>query len=172
MSQYGPAGRGGSRAIPVGDYVTAYLENAGSNNLAVDGSDPNLAFSYTVPDGKRFCAGRFIIYIQTVTNMSSTSFGDLTALTNGLQINIDGTEVDVWKDNIDIQNEMFDLGSAGKVFDAEQKTLSGRWTLWKANSGMAGINVSAGNTVEFVVRDNLSELSIFRAHVQGRLHTV
>lgn len=133
--------------------------------MAVDGTLPKV-FNYTVPEGRVLGAARFIFYLSSNSAFAETTLGHLPALENGIQINLNGTEIDCWKDNIDIYAAMFDYNNPG--FTKPDKSLGGRWTLAKATNDK-NITVRGGGTVSVVIRDDLSGLDIFRMRLQGEL---
>lgn len=153
--------------ILAANHVTEYVLNGGSNDMAVDGTTP-VTFSYTPPAGKDFKLHRMMLYLETSTAMDSIEFGNISVLSNGVQINVAGENLTTWKDNIDMLADMFDLDQAGEAFGKVTRTLSGRWTFAKDVTGKA-LLIPDGQSFDVVIRDNLSTLSIFRLKVKGLL---
>ncbi len=154
-------------AIRVGEYFTEYLKNDGNNNLCVDGSADPIVFSASYPVGQHLEVGRFLLYLRGSTSFDDTKFMNLSALTNGIEIRINGQLVTTWRDNIDIVIDMYDLTSAGVAFGKSGRTLTGRWSLTKVLGG-EGILCPDGQLVQAIVRDNI-EGGVFRIKVQGEL---
>lgn len=158
--------------IPAENFLTTYLLNGESNDMGVDGSETPVAFSYTVPAGKVFELGRMLIYAEAGTAFDSTKWFNLTALTNGVDIVVDGVTIDNWKDNIDALTNMFDLSSAGVIFGKSTRTMAGRWTYTRGTEGQP-LRVTAGNTVDAIINDDLSPAGIiFRIKIQGELKDI
>lgn len=150
------------------DYVNTYLFNSSSNDMGIDGTTP-VSFTYTPPAGKDLILGRVMVYYSSGTAFSEEKFAHLTALSNGVEINVNGTTIETWKDNVDVITSQFDLSNAGRAFTKEDKSLAGRWTFHKAAGDIQGLLIENGNTVEFKIQDNLADLTIFRAKIQGLL---
>lgn len=147
--------------------INEYVLNGGSNDMGIDGTTP-VTFSYAPPSGKNLRANRAIMYMESSGAMDSTKFGDLTALTNGVQIKADSEVLANWQDNVDILTNMFDLTPAGETFGKLTRTLVGRWTFTKDTSGL-GLLVPDGQSFDMVIRDNLAALLIFRMKIKGVL---
>lgn len=146
-------------------HVGEYLQNGGSNNLAVDGSAP-VTFSYTPPAGFNFLAVRLMTYIEALTAFGSDEFGDISTLANGVQINAAGVGLTNWKDNIDIVAEMYDFSR--NAFGKADKLLVSRWTFTRDTYGIR-ILVPDGQSFDAIIQDDLSSLVIFRLKVKGLL---
>lgn len=157
--------------IDESEFISEYLVNTGSNDMGIDGSSTSVTFSYTPPSGKLFLLGRILIYLESGGNFDSVKFANVTALSNGVSIRLNGTEISNWKDNIDITITMYDI-LPGEALSKTTRAISGRWTLTKAG-GMAsdGMRIDPDNGgVAFVIQDDLSSASFyFRAKVQGIL---
>jgi hypothetical protein len=148
------------------DFVSTYLQNGGSNDMGVDGSTP-VIFSYTPPAGKKLITGRMMLYLECAADFDSTKFGNLTALSNGVQLIADGVILETWSDNIDLITTFYD-GNAYEQFGKIRRTMAMRWTFTKAAAGISGIKIS--NQISVKIQDDLSAAGlIFRAKVQGYL---
>ena len=160
-------------SVDAGNFLSTYLLNtSGSdNNLGIDASSSATTFAYTVASGKELELGRMLIYLETSSAMSSTTLGHLTSTTAsaGVAISINGTAVTTWLDNIDIVASMYDVADIGAIFGKTTNTLTGRWTFYKATGDASGVFVSAGNTVQAVINDDLSQFPEFRLRIQGLL---
>lgn len=155
-------------AIRVDEYFTEYLENDGNNNLCVDGSVTPVVFSTSPPAGRHLEVGRFLLYLRGLTSFDDIGFMNFAALTNGVEIKINGQLVTTWRTNIDVIVDMFDLTPAGAAFGKDRSTLAGRWSLNKVLGG-EGVLCPDGQLVQAVVQDNLAGAGIFRIKVQGEL---
>lgn len=163
--------RSGSKVPPTlaWNYFNSYLENGGSNNMAVDGSVTTVTFAAFPPAGKDLEVGRFLIYMESGSDFDGAKFMHLDALDNGVQIKIAGTVVTTWRNNIDVRLDMFDLLPG---FGKETRSLVGRWTLTKGLSG-GSVLCPAGQSVDADINDDLSAAGIiYRIKVQGELRDV
>lgn len=161
-----------SAGITPSNYISAYLENGGSNDMGIDGDATPTAFTYTPPAGFNFLAARIIIYMEASGNFVSTSFMNLAALGDGVRFSAGGVELTNWKTNIDIIADMFDLSNAGTAFSNERRSLTGRWTFTRGASGEPLV-IMQGETIEALVRDDLSAAGIiYNIKVQGKLVAV
>ena len=151
--------------IDSADFINTYLLNGGSSELAVNGSSTPVEFTHTAVGYQ--VIGRMLLYLSASTAMQDTEFGDLTALSNGVDIVANGVVIANWKDNIDILTMMFDYMNAGKEFGKDGRVLAGRWTLYKAHDSSDGIGLAHGEVFKAVVNDNLAGLDLFRIRVQG-----
>ena len=149
-------------------YVNTYLLNGGSNDMGIDGTTP-VSFTYTPPSGKDLILGRVMIYYSAASAFSEEKFANQTALANGVEMNLGGVTIETWKDNIDVITAMFDLNNVGKTFTKEDKSLAGRWSFYKVSGNTHGMDIINGQTVEIKIQDNLSNLTYFRAKIQGLL---
>lgn len=147
-------------------HVSEDLLNGGSNNMAVNGSVTPVTFSYTPLAGFDLEAVRTMLYIESQTAFGSDEFGDVVALTNGVQINAAGFGVTNWKNNVDVVIEMYDF--ARDAFGKPDKLLIARWTFTRDTNGKT-LLVPDGQSFDAVVQDDLSSLVIFRMKIKGVL---
>jgi hypothetical protein len=150
------------------NYVNENVKNdlyTPPDNMIVNGSVTPVDFIASPPADKYWMLTRAIIYMSGSVVFSEEKFGSLTALTNGVQILVDGEEITVWKDNINIVTCMYDVKSEG-MFSKVDKSMHGRWTFAKAVGGLShGFKTLDNFTVR--VRDNLTGLTQFHVRVQG-----
>lgn len=153
-------------------HVSEYLTNsADSNNMAVDGSGGSpQAFSYTPPDTYNFVAERMMMFMQCSSAMTTTVFGNLAAaLGQGIEIKVAGVLITVWRDNIDIYTEYYDVDTLSNVSNAVvDTTLHGRWTFCKDTNSL-GLIVPNGQFFESIVNDDLSSITQLRMRIKGKL---
>lgn len=151
--------------VAASNFINEYLLNASSNEMAIVGVPT--VFTYT-PSGADFVLHRFIIYLEDSINFSAALFGGISALSNGVLVEANGSELVNWKSNIDIFETMYDTAGAGEAFGKLRQIVSGRWSLFKALGGK-GLLIPNGQTVQVTIRDDLSALDTFRFRVQGYL---
>lgn len=153
-----------------GKFVYEFLKNGASADLNIDGSTP-VNFTYTVPASKTLILARFNFALVD-GSMTYGKFGGLTALTNGLKLEIldtDGsTQLLDFTGGLNIKTNEDFACLAG--VDAIAEPAAGddfmpiRFTVNKAGAPML---VHEGQVIRLVVQDNLSALSHFRCMVQG-----
>lgn len=149
-----------------------------SDDMNVDGSITPVTFSYTVPADRIFELWRINWHIID-ESIRADGFGGLTVLTNGMLLRIVKANEDVeldFTDGAPIKRhsefshlagiDLFpDTTGVGQAEDA----LSIRWTIARAGRTML---LTAGQSIEFVVRDDIDGLTHFQAMVQGILRTI
>ena len=144
-----------------------YLTNGGSEDQAIDGSSTPVTFSSAVvPAGKAFLCYRVIIYMEGGGAFDSNKFGNLTKLTNGWTLALNGTEAMVAKTNKELVSYMFDAHGS-KIFGKEDRTFIGRFSFNKFTKNGVGVTIRAGETIDTIVKDNLSSLTYLEVRVQG-----
>jgi hypothetical protein len=157
------------------NFVFKFLRTgADSADMAVDGGTP-VVFRYTVPAGKVFELWRINWHIID-GSLRADGFGGLAVLGNGLLLRIlksdESAELD-FTDGMPLKRhsefahlagvDLFpDTSGVGGADDA----LSIRWTIARAGRAML---LTAGQHIECVVQDDLSDLTHFQAMVQGIL---
>ena len=90
-------------------------------------------------------------------------------MSNGVQVVCNDVVLATWKDNIDVNVSLFDYTSVGAAFGKQTRILVGRWTFYKSDDSMRGLDLKSGEVFKIVINDNLSTLDIFRACIQGVL---
>lgn len=155
------------KGVAPSQVIKTYLFDDANSDMAVDGSGTPVIFKYTVPANSVLFLERFILYMEGSTALDSIKFGNLTALTNGVDLSAGGTILQNWKDNIDIATTMFDVPGRAN-FGKETNTLTGRWTLSKETGGFP-LAVEAGGTVDVTVNDDLSTLVAMHLKIGGML---
>ena len=160
-----------TRSVPLAadefNTVSEYLTNGGSEDQNVDGSGGDIVFSSSVvPAGKKLLAQRVIIYMEGTTSFDSNKFGDLTVLTNGWTMSINGVDMMVAKQNRELVSHMFDAHGS-KIFGKEDKTFIGRFSFSKITGKAEGLTVREGEVLSTTVRDNLTGLTYLNVRVQG-----
>jgi len=144
--------------------LNTYLLQATNSNMNVNGSSTPVSYIYTVPAGKcAFIVRSFITLEDGIAALSPGDFGAISgALSNGVQINLNGSEIANWKTNREIRNTMFDFdeqfGGAGSYV--------GRWTHTRDYNGNP-LFLDAGETFECKIRDDLTDLDQFLFRLKG-----
>jgi hypothetical protein len=155
--------------IPPQNALTEYLKNGGSTNMAVDGSVTPVKFRYTVPAGRRAAIFEMRIFGTDGKYDPQTFFGQ-PELTNGILVRC-----------IDEHEQVsFDLTAGKPVTLTPQFAIQGDMDIvrdeigskdlaifsWKTPSETY-IELHAGESVEVVVQDDLSPLTVLNAAVRG-----
>lgn len=154
------------KALPVGGFVNAFLSEAGSDAMNVDGSVTPVIFNYSnTPE--EVIVGKIIFYIEGNMVFSSVNFAGLTALPNGVLIECAGIQLANWKDNVDIISSAPIIGGAAEVFGIGTKGINGTWSLDETIKAIGGLYLPPGETLAVKIRDDLSNLNVFRMCVQG-----
>lgn len=151
----------------INDYL---VDSSDSNSLVVDGSGGSpKVFSYTPPTDYDIIVNRLVLFMECSSAMSTTNFGNLAALGQGIKIYAGGVQLSVWKDNIDIYTELFDIDTLANVSNATvDTTMHGEWQFANDANGQ-GIDIRNGDLFEVIVNDDLSALTIFRIRLKGLL---
>ena len=150
------------------DYLNVDLSFEGSHDMAVDGSLTPVVFSYPVPEGECAVIGRLMLYMSSSTNFSEDKFAHLDELPYGLRIEVNGTELTNWTNNVHISHTMYDFGSGGDIFGKAAQSAKGRWTFSKAHAKAGGLLVTEGQEFKATVRDDLSDLDHLHLTIQGQ----
>lgn len=147
--------------------VIQYLTNNGLNDMAVDGSIDPVLFSAIPPVGRKWVIARMLIYYSAANRaFRERGFGHLQALTNGIDIMLNGAAILNWKDNVDVTLAMYDTDSKS-VYSKSDRSIAGRFTFSRFTRPSGGLTVRPPAGFAIKVRDNLSRLSVFRALIEG-----
>lgn len=154
------------RALPADRFVNVFLENGGSGDMNVDGSITPVIFDYSnTPE--EVIIGKIVFYLENTVVFSSDNFAGITALTNGLLLEVDGATIANWKTNLDIVSSAPLIGGAAEVFGVGTKGISGTWPLDDTVKDIGGIHLPAGELFKATVRDDLSTIGTFTMCIQG-----
>ena len=155
------------------NYLSEFLLNAGTKDMAVDGTTP-VEYSYTVPTGKVLKVARcFITMEDGAASFSPGNFGAIAGdLTNGVEVSVTSSGaskvvLELWHNNREVRNTMFDFDTQFKVAGA----YIGRWTFSKdlANGGLI---LTAGDKISIIIQDNLSLLDHLSFRIKGTIRSV
>lgn len=144
------------------DYLTSAISGS---DMTVDGSSTPVIYMVTASE-HGMTVGRMMMFMESSTAMSSEKFGDLTALTNGVQIKVNGALIDNWQDNIDLVTTFYDA-EGYPTLGKEVRTMAARWTFTNARGNISGIQIDSGSNFSATIRDDLSGLDHFRMKLQG-----
>ena len=159
---------GDEKSIDVSRSVSVKLSsttNGGNKNMNVNGSITLVIFEAKPPLGKKWRIARMVGYLEGANPFSAEKFADLVALTNGVEISINGQIITTWKTNRDIASSIPAL-SAPKALGKEDRTLAGVWNIQEAFGN--SILVDDLNGIQFKIKDNLSTITAFYVTVQGQ----
>lgn len=156
------------------NYLSTYLLDGSTINMAVDGSVTPVIYRYTVPANTRVSIVRsFITLEHGAAAFAPGVFAALGAeLTNGVEISVTpsgGSKVvlELWKTNRHVRDTFFD-------FDQTFRTdgiYTGRWTFANDLNGN-GIVLKTGDVFDFKIQDDLSAVSYFSFKIKGRKQTI
>lgn len=159
----------GSGLIPIaeGQIIFKYLTNNGTQDMAVDGSVTPVLFSYGPPAGQRLIIGSINVTLKGNLDFDVEKFAYIPALTNGVSILQNGTEIINWKTIRDMTLTFTDYNYLPV---AEEKSIYGRILFARIVGGIDGIEIKAGNTFGLLIQDDLSGENLeFHAVVHGVL---
>lgn len=152
----------------VADWISTYLRDGASIEANVDGSETPVEFAFTAAGACEI--HRMIVTIQDAGSFQSNEYGNLTALTNGIDFeHSDGTTTTDLLDGVPITTNQ---GWAELCYDAEPKSYSGtqavsqvvRWTFSRAG---IPLYLADGDTLTARINDNLTGLTLHRFLLQG-----
>lgn len=156
---------GDEKSIDVSRGVSIKLTNGENKNMNVNGSVTPVIFQAKPPLGKKWRITRMVGYLEGVNPFSAEKFADLTALTNGVEVLINGKVITTWNTNRDIASQIPVL-TAPKALGKEDRTLAGVWNIQEAFGN--SILVDDLNGIQFKIKDNLSTITAFYVTVQGQ----
>lgn len=149
------------KAISSDDIFYAKFKLNGSPSLNIDGTAPKI---FTLEDltMDNIILNRVDFLISAGTDIDLTNFGGLT-LTNGVQFNIDGSQL--FKTNGDILLFATDASIySAKVEGTLTTIINGHWDLVKAFQNGVVCNVE---DLTIIIQDNLSSLNFFEVSASG-----
>jgi hypothetical protein len=156
--------------LPLSAVSTAYLKNAGSPEMNVNGSVTPVVFEYVVASDKYFGIAEINIVISDGA-ITPTKFGGITALSNGIlwQV-VDASNTLVFDfcpgGSIKQNAEFANVGGSVIILTGGADQISITWHA--ATSGISAI-IQNGWKLRITVRDDLTGLAYFRAAVTGVL---
>lgn len=150
-----------TNAIPNHDIFYTKFKLNGSSALNVNGTTPKV-FRLEDLTMDNIILNRVDFLISAGTDIDLTNFGGLT-LTNGVQFNIDGSQL--FKTNGDIMLFASDASIySAKVEGTLTTIINGHWDLVKAFQNGVVCNVE---DLTVIIQDNLSSLNFFEVSASG-----
>jgi hypothetical protein len=143
------------------------MNEVGSSNINanVNGSVTPVDFEFKPGPNEVYVLDRILFYGLGTTNVTSTSYVDLVALTNGVEITLNNSAGIVsnvtndlpLKTNDDICNLCYD--SRQNLFGANPRSISARYSFFK-ETGFRGILLDGTNGEKLIItiNDNLTAL--------------
>ena len=150
-----------TNAIPNHDIFYSKFKLNGSSSLNVNGTTPKV-FRLEDLTMDNIILNRVDFLISAGTDIDLTNFGGLT-LTNGVQFNIDGSQL--FKTNGDIMLFASDVSMHSAKIEGQLRTIiNGHWDLLKAfQNGL----VCKVEDLTITIQDNLSTLNFFEISATG-----
>jgi hypothetical protein len=145
-----------------------------TTELNVDGSSTRQTFSIGSPLTAELDITRFLIQMTTTATPDFDEFGDQTALTRGCVMRIVNSSLaNLWnvKSNAELANLMYDLTIYDAALPFAVNGLAGRMTYGGQNKHGVTLRIGGGETLEFVVQDDLSDLLSFKIIACGHIVT-
>lgn len=150
-----------TNAIPNHDIFYTKFKLNGSSALNINGTTPKV-FRLEDLTMDNIILNRVDFLISAGTDIDLTKFGGLT-LTNGVQFNIDGSQL--FKTNGDIMLFASDASIySAKVEGTLTTIINGHWDLVKAFQNGVVCNVE---DLTITIQDNLSSLNFFEVSASG-----
>jgi len=150
-----------TNAIPNHDIFYTKFKLNGSSSLNVNGTTPKV-FRLEDLTMDNIILNRVDFLMSAGTDIDLTDFGGLT-LTNGVQFNIDGSQL--FKTNGDILLFATDASIySAKIEGTLTTIINGHWDLVKAFQNGVVCNVE---DLTIIVQDNLSSLNFFEVSASG-----
>jgi len=154
-------------------YTTSADCTRGEHDLAVDGSVAAVEAHIVPPAGTIWRITRIMFYIEDQTAMDDSTFGGISALTNGfvLQVrNIATKNIFNIKSNGELAERMYDVtysdkAAAGSYGLRARRTFGGI----SKNGAYVELNGDNGDGLYLIIQDNLSNLDHFHVVVQGNV---
>lgn len=144
------------------------LLNGASGDMNVDGSSTPVEFTYSVPEGRSYVIiGQLLLTMEIATTFDPAKFGDLTALTNGVEIIRGPQTLATWKTLEDVEDSMWELRADQGLYGL--RVARGVWKFHELIGNLQGLFVNANQTFTVRVNDDLTGLSRLRMSVQGIL---
>ena len=150
-----------------GNFINSPLENAGSDEMNVDGSTTPVNFTSAPLTGKNLIVYRLILTMED-SSMSWVKFAGRSALTNGVVIYVteDGVERNIVTDPIKTNRDFVWNAYDVEIDNATSAILRMRWTFSKAGTVLVLKDAYADN-FRIKIQDDLDTVNYFKATIQG-----
>jgi hypothetical protein len=147
-----------------------------TNELIVDGSGTRQIFSVGSPLTAELDVVRIMFQMTTDDPAAWNLFGDQTALTRGLlfrQTKNVGGDVNHWnvKANSELSNLMYDVQFFNSALPIGVNGLAGRLTYGSQGKHGVVLRIGAGEQLQIIVQDDLSDIVSFHIMAQGHIVT-
>lgn len=142
--------------------------------LNVNGAITRQTFTVDAPLLGELDITRLLFQMTTTGAPTYNLFGDLTALTRGVQLRgLDGQISNHWnvKSNAELANLMFDFNIYLSTHPQGVNGLAGRLTYAGQSKHGVTLRISPGESLEIIIQDDLSSLLSFRIIACGHLVT-
>ena len=155
--------------------ATSTIVQERTKELNVDGSSMRQVFSVGSPLTAELDITRFMIQMITDSAIELDKFGDIAPLTRGCVMRaVNGSSYNFqnFKTNSEISHVSYDL----EIYDAANPGqgvygLNGRLTYAGQEKHGVTIRIGGGESIEFIVQDDLSGLTQFRVIAAGHMVT-
>lgn len=154
--------------------ATSTIVQERTTDLNVNGAVTRQTFSIGSPLTAELDITRFLIQMTTTDPALFDKFGDLTALTRGVQMRIvNDTSFNLWnaKTNADLANLMYDMTVYESAKSFQVNGLAGRMTYAGQNKHGVTLRIGGGEAIECIIQDNLSGLLSFKIIACGHIVT-
>jgi len=153
-------------AESVGAYIHKFLKNGSSINLNIDGSTPVSFVTDRPLTDKKWYVKRISLLIRS-SSINLTKFGGISALSNGIELKVKqngGTEESVIT-SIKVNYEFLRYFNK---FDILSYNIDVLWVVLDLPEGAAGsLTYTGDDYVKIIVKDDLTGLGGFTAHIEG-----
>jgi hypothetical protein len=152
-------------AITVKDYFLSYFaDGASSIDMGVNGSVTPVDFTVSAPAGYDILIGEISLYMEAGTAFNDTTFLNLPALTNGVDVIIDGNVAATFKTNLDVIMFMHEVTSTEVLGKLTRQMVA----IWNANAGTVAKPLCIKDSITLRIQDDLSAAGIkFYAVLHG-----
>ena len=153
----------------IGDTVTKLI-----SNMAVNGSVTPVSFKLSPHIGEHWHILRFLSSFTHSSAADDSTFGDLSALTNGVLLRKYDAASDEyytytnWKNNADMVLDMYDVDYGTKAGGGLFSTRS-RFSIKSATEAVPKIDQTAGDYLEILIQDDLTGLNSYSIKAQGHV---
>lgn len=155
-----------------------FLRNSDDDNspeMNVDGSVSTVTFTYVVPDGQHMALTQVNVLLLD-EGVDNENFGNLPALTTGVEVTLrdsDGSELVDLCAGVNIIRNADWAPLAGTKIETKQggsvqDSLVVTWNFREAYG--ASVTLTKKQCLQFKIQDDLSDIFLFRAMVQGLLY--
>jgi hypothetical protein len=146
-------------------FCRRFVNSSAQDNMAVDGTLTPQTFFVQAPDSAGVIIKRIQFYLTGADRFDDAKFGGITALTNGVEIAVDGTLIATYKDNMDILLQSGECTAAGVIFSKTTNALQAVMDFERI--GIGGVFLPKGQQATITINDRLTLLTYFKAQAKG-----